>query len=173
MQTSVNQNGQPSGREGQIAYADPGTFVASGWNAEASASLLIGKAAKVDTTEKSGRSIKALASTGDAVSGVVTSGESYAPGTTGDIDAAGTGIKPGGKVNLLVCGPVLVKVEEAVYPEDRGFCRVVADGSEEIGAWRKSSDSSDCIDCSKQTKFLTGAGAGELAVLWVDFRNKP
>lgn len=115
--------------------------------------------------------------TTDKIAGITLHSHAYADvnlglGTAG----AGTAVKgvlPGQTINVLRKGRLYVKVEEAVAPGDRLFIRVVATGAEVEGAIRKSADASDCIDSSSQGVFLTTAGAGELAVLEVDFTNKP
>ena len=50
----------------------------------------------------------------------------------------------------------------------------VAGGDPEfLGGINNADDSTDMIDCTKQGIFLTSAAAGGLAVLDVDFTNKP
>jgi hypothetical protein len=90
-----------------------------------------------------------------------------------DADIDDTGFLPETCFAILRKGRIYVKVEEAVVVGDRGFCRAVATGDEEQGVWRKSADSTDCVDCTKQVVFLSAASAGGVALAEVDFTNEP
>lgn len=79
-----------------------------------------------------------------------------------------TGLKPGIIMNVLRKGRVWVQVEEAVTPASVVKVRAVASGGEVAGAFRDTADSTDCVDISRMARYLTSAGAGELAVLELD-----
>lgn len=115
--------------------------------------------------------------TTDKIAGLVVHSHAYADTALGlGTAGAGTAVKgvlPGQTINVLRKGRMWVKVEEAVVPGDRLFIRAVATGAEVEGAIRKSADGTDCIDSSAQGVFLTTAAADGLAVLEVDFTNKP
>ncbi len=177
-QTFINPDGQPVGRAGEIAD-NANVRVESGFNGEASAAIPFGVAVKVDSTEASGRSVKNLASINDAVDSISALDFDRQTGTTGDLDANGAVI-PKGKINRLVKGKIYVTVEEAVNPGDRAFVRAVVDtpgGFLTLGAFRKSQDViagpvNSCIDVTRNAVFRTGAAAGALAVVDVDFTIK-
>lgn len=115
--------------------------------------------------------------TTDKIMGITVHSHAYADTALGlGTAGAGTAVKgvlPGNTTNVLRKGRAYVIAEEAVVPGDRLFIRVVATGAEVEGALRKSADASDCIDSSSQGVWLSTASAGGLAVLEVDFTNKP
>ena len=108
-----------------------------------------------------------LSATSQRLKGVVVHHNSYARPYEVDTD----GIQPGTHFGLLFHGPILVTVEDAVTPASEVHVRAVATGGEQKGAVRGTADSTDCIDASGFCRFLTTAGAGELAVLMVDMVN--
>jgi hypothetical protein len=180
MQTEINPEGQPLGRAGQAADNADVQDIASTFNAEASAGLGFGLAVTIDDSDPSGRGVLNLTAITDKVGGIVAFDFNHQPGVTGDLDTDGN-IKPGGNAPTWRKGRLLVTVEEAVNPDDRLFVRAVADvagGLTVIGSCRKSLDPiagplETCIDLTKVGVYRTAAAAGGLAVLEVDFTNKP
>ena len=69
--------------------------------------------------------------------------------------------------NVMRKGTVWVKVETAVAPGDPAFYRHTAPGVEQLGALRNDADVANA-DALGDSKFLTTAGAGELALLEVN-----
>lgn len=81
-----------------------------------------------------------------------------------------TGLKPKTQFGVLRRGSILVTVEEAVVPGDRGYVRFAGTGQK--GAWRKSAVADETLDCTSQAEFqTTQATIGGLAVLEVNFTN--
>lgn len=71
-------------------------------------------------------------------------------------------------VSILRKGRLYVKVEEAVAPGDPVFVRAVVAGAEENGAFRKSADSTDCVDLTGKAQYLSSAALGELALVEIN-----
>lgn len=113
----------------------------------------------------------------DLVAGLVV--HSHAYGDTQLIASpsaqAEDGIAPGQLVNVMREGRMLVRVGTAVTPGDRLWVRAVSDGGgvEFLGGLEDADDSTDTIDCTNQGVFLTTAAIDGLAVIEVDFTNKP
>lgn len=135
-------------------------------NSEASAEIPFGSGVKQGVAD--GAALLPAAQADDII-GVVLHSHAYERVT----ELGTTGLKVGVQMNLLTKGTVWLLVEEAVVAGDRGFCRRTAGVGEQLGAWRKSADSTDCVDCTKQVLFLTSAGIGGFALADVDFTNEP
>lgn len=80
------------------------------------------------------------------------------------------GVQPADQkgISILEQGSIYVKVEEAVVPGEPVFVRAVAGVGERAGAFRKSADSTDCIDISSVAKWETAAAADGFAVLTIN-----
>ncbi len=61
-------------------------------------------------------------------------------------------------------GRVWVPVEDAVEAESAAFVRFVAEGAEQLGAFRSDADGTDAV-ALPNAKFVTDAEAGEVALL--------
>jgi len=154
--------------EGQ-RYPTQGEDIISMVNREASAEMDFGLAVVWEVPEGGTEDAGALApdAIDEIVAGILVHSHAYAkPDQLGD-----DGVKPGEKLSVMRKGKIWVKPEDAVAPGDRLFIRAVVAGGEREGAVRMSADSTDCIDSTGQGVFLTSAGAGELALLEVDFTN--
>ena len=150
---------------GMLADSGPNDIITR-HNSEASAEMPFGVGVKQGVADAAALLPAAQA---DDIIGVVLHSHAYAkPTELGD-----DGLKPEAVMSLLRRGRVYVQVEEAVAPGDRGFCRRTAGAGEQLGAWRASADSTDCVDCTKQTVFLTTASASGFAVMECDFLNEP
>lgn len=133
-------------------------------NAEASAEIPFGVMVKPGTGDDDA---KLLTANSNILKGVVVFGHLYDyPVERGDI-----GIKPGIQIGLLRKAKIWVKVEDAVTPASEVHVRAVAGVGEQAGAFRGSADTTDCIEITPFARFLTTAGAGELAVLSIDLDN--
>ena len=89
-------------------------------------------------------------------------------------DTATTGVKVGGMLNVLRKGRIWVVSEDGNNIGDRVWVRAVAAGDPEfLGGIVNADDGTDTVDCTNQGVFLTSASAGGLAIVEVDFTNKP
>lgn len=150
------------GRAGQIADSGRDKVARSYVNAEASAEMPFGVMLARGTGDQDAllphTSAAAMA---DAFIGVLVFNHAYAKdGELGD-----TGLKPNVQLSVLTHGRVLVTTEDAVSPGDPVRVRVVTAGMEVAGAFRTAQDLTDCVDISTMARWVTSAGAGELAVL--------
>lgn len=144
-------------------------------NAEASTSIAFGRAVKFKDTVTSDKDAVLPAAETDKVLGIVVRAETYAPSWTdmagtvhGQLDS--TGVKPGGWLNVLRRGRILVVCEDAVEAGDKLWVRAVAGGDPEfLGGLNNADDSTDMIDCTANGTWLTSASAGGLAWLDVNF----
>jgi len=145
-------------------------------NKESTASMPFGYAVCFEGSTDDKGALNPDATT-DKICGITLHSHAYADSALGlGTAGAGTAVKgvlPGNTTNVIRKGRVWVIAEEAVVPGDRLFIRVVAAGAEVEGALRKSADASDCIDSSSQGVWLSTASAGGVALLEVDFTNKP
>ena len=78
--------------------------------------------------------------------------------------AGSTGYKAGSSVSVLTEGQIWVETEEAVSVGEPVYVRATAGAGENQGAWRKSSDSGDCI-LVPNGRWVRGNTAAGLAVL--------
>ncbi len=132
---------------------------------EASAEIPFGVAVALGTLDN--QALVPAASTAK-VQGVVTHAHIYAP----TIDIGDTGLKPKVAFGMMRRGRLWVRPETAVVALDRAHVRHTAGaGGTQKGAWRNSEVSGETLDVTAEAVFVTSAGAGELAVLEVDFTN--
>lgn len=174
----------PAGYSGQLIGRTEDHSIVPAINREASASIAFGRAVvwKLSSPTTDYDVLLPAAET-DTVAGIVIRLDQYARAfSTTDITGAsvtigeldGTGLRPGTLMAILRKGVILVTVEDAVAVGDRLWVRAVAGGDPEfLGGLLNADDSTDTIDCTKQGIFLSSALAGGLAVLDVDFTNKP
>lgn len=149
------------GYAGMLDGADH--HIASGIQAESSAEIPFGVCVVRGTGDDD---VKLPAASTDKPRGVVVHSHNYDK----DQELGSTGIKPKSQVGVLRRGRILVVVEEAVVPGDRGYVRYA--GSGQKGAWRKSAVLDETLNLTREAEFQsTQATIGGLAVLEVDFSN--
>ncbi len=141
-------------------------------NDEASAQIAFGLGVKFNSTSD-GKSAALPTAQADKIAGIVMHSHAYSNGENGDLGT--TGLKPGAVMNILRKGRILVTARSAVGVGDRLYVRRTSSdtGFETLGGLEDAADSTDMVDCTAQGVWLTAAAAGELAVLEVDFTNKP
>lgn len=144
-------------------------------NAEASASMVFGRAVKFKDTVTTDKDAVYPAAETDKVLGIILHAHTYALEWT---DADGTeygqldadGVKVGGFLNILRRGRVLVIAEDAVEAGDPLWVRCTAGGAGEVvGGLTNADEGTETIDCSTKGMWLTSASAGGLAWLDVNF----
>jgi hypothetical protein len=143
-------------------------------NDEASAPIGFGQAVMFGSTTDE-LSAKLPAAETSVIAGIVL--HTHAVAQSDLIAATSTAIagpKPATMLNVLRKGRVWVTVEDAVVIGDRLWVRGVAAGDPEfLGNVLPADDSTDTVDCTNQGVFLSDAAAGGLAILEVDFTNRP
>lgn len=153
------------------ALADNGAHdVKPMYNEEASAEIAFGRAVKFGTNAN-GALLPAAES--DVIAGIVLHSNAYTTGTSTS-DLGTTGLRPDATLSVLRKGRVWVTVEDGCVVGDRLWIRAVGSTPPEyLGGVNSADDSTDMVDCTKQGVFLTACSAGGLAILEVDFTNKP
>ena len=159
---------------GMLADGGGDHHVAAMRNDESTAALGFGQAViYADTSDPLSATLPTAES--DVVAGIVV--HSHAIAQSDLADATSTAIAGPGPdtiVNVLRKGRIWVTVEDNVVVGDRLWVRGVAAGDPEfLGNCLPADDGTDTIDCTNQGVFRTAATAGNLAVLEVDFTNKP
>jgi hypothetical protein len=159
------------------ALADSGAHdVVTKYNAEATAAISFGKAVKFGATDQA--ALLPAAET-DKICGIVLHTDQYSTGSEGELKQDGTswtnGLRPGAAMSILRKGRMWAVARTAVAPGDRLWVRAVSaqSGHEFLGGLEDADDSTDMIDCTAQGVWLSTAAQGELAILEVDFTNKP
>jgi len=104
------------------------------------------------------------ATDGDRLIGVSVHSNEFARPSEVDDD----GLQPGTTFATLYCGAIIVRVEDAVTPASAPHVRVGGTGQK--GQFC-AADGANSIDVSGFCRYLTSAGAGELAVVYVDMGN--
>lgn len=165
MQTAVNDR-MPAGIPGQLADLWTAEFgdVVSTTSQEASAETPFGVMVKRGTVDETS---KLLSANTDKLHGIVVHAQNFAkPVQLGD-----TGLKPGITFGILRKGRIWVTPEDAVTPASEVHVRAVVAGVEVKGAFRGTDDGTDTIDITGFAKWITSAGAGEVAILEVDMNQ--
>lgn len=140
-------------------------------NVEASASIAFGRGVKFGGTSDDAGCKLPSAET-DKIAGITVHSHAYGVSPYGDLDS--TGVKVGGILNVLRKGRIWVVAEDGCAPGDRLWVRAVGSTPPEyLGGLNNADDGTDTVDCTTQGVWLTTASAGGLAVLEVDFTNKP
>lgn len=162
MQTEVSAR-MPIGIPGQLADLHTAEFgdVVSAVNEEAAAEIPFGVMVKQGTDDDD---VKLLAATNDPIKGVVVFGHNF----DNPVQRGSTGLKPGVHFGILRKGRIFVTTEDAVTPLSEVHVRAVAAGAEVKGAFRGTADGADTIDITGLAKWVTSAGAGEIAILEID-----
>lgn len=148
--------------------------------AEASAEIPFGYGVVYDpSSPESDQSATLPAAETNKVWGIVVHSHNYqrtytlADGTTAG-DLGTSGLRPGVMMNVLRKGRIWVTAEDACVPGDRLWVRCTVGGAGEVvGGLTNADESTETIDCTAQGVWCTTAAAGGLAILEVDFTNKP
>jgi hypothetical protein len=153
---------------GQLADNGPHD-IATMRNDESTAEMAFGRAVRFASVSDA-QSAKLPAAETDKVAGILVLSHAY----DAELELGTTGVVPGAELNVLRKGRIWVTVEDAVEVGSRLWVRAVAGGDPEfLGGLCIADDGSDTIDCTNQGVFRSAASAGGLAVLEVDFTNKP
>lgn len=170
VQTTFTYNFTPA-IEGALADDGPHDIIPMR-SKEASAEIAFGRCVKPEgSTDDAGALFPTAES--DVIVGITVHSNAYAVGTGGNL--GDTGMKPGAIMNVLRKGRIWARCEDGCSAfTDRLWVRAVGSTPPEyLGGCTADDDGTDTIDCTKQGVWLTTAAAGELAVLEVDFTNKP
>lgn len=151
------------------AVALPGQLSDSGFdyhkasfrNDNASAGILFGCMTGLSATEGGAAT---LAATDTALAGIVIRDHAYDIPNELDDD----GLQPDVVMTLLQRGRIWVTVEETVVVGDPVRVRCVVAGSEVAGVFRKTADSTDCVDISAFARWVTGGSAAAVAELEIN-----
>lgn len=154
------------GVEGQLALnSDPD--VKSMYNGEGATDMPFGRGVQRDTAVANGKAAKMM-SGDNRVVGITVLTQSYENGPFGELSA--TGVKPGGQLDVVREGLILVKCEGGCTAGDRLFVRY-AGGT--IGALRATdAGGSTCHDATSEGEWQETGADGDLIWLSVDFLNK-
>jgi hypothetical protein len=140
-----------------------------GYNAEASAEIPFGVAVYLDSGTTNGYLLRAGGS--DRIQGVSVRLNDYAPALSAAPELGDDGILPEVRVQILRKGSIWVVCEDGCSPDDGLYVRKSGVGDQ--GACLAAAVGGETIDCTKQGTWRTEADAGDVALLEVDFANKP
>lgn len=130
-------------------------------NAEASAEIPFGVAVAHGSTDEAAI---LPADANSKLAGVVVHSHAYDK----RVDFGTTGLKPKVSLSVMRKGSIWVQVEETVAPGEPVFARHTASGGNTTkGLFRNDADSATCTQLGN-SKFLTAATAGNLALVDVD-----
>lgn len=148
-------------------------------NSELSAEMPFGCAVAFNAAGGDQDALLPLAADSPVIAGILVQSHAYdrsytlANGLTGG-ELGADGLKPGAMLNVLRRGRVWAVCVSGCSPSDRLYVqKTVNGGTRPLGALDSASDSTNSIDCTAQGVWKTSAAAGGLAVLEVDFTNKP
>lgn len=155
------------GVPGQIAdlngAADAITF--SKTNKEASASMPFGIMVKQGTLDDD---VLLLTAAANKLAGIVLFDHDFHR----DSELTSAGLKPGTTFGVGWQGPFLVTVEDAVTPASGVHIRhTTGVGGTQPGAFRGTAEATHTLDASAFARFLSSAGVGGVAELWIDLSN--
>lgn len=169
VQTTYNQEPEIA-VAGALACEHNEASIMSMFNAEASAEIPFGFGVKWGSATDA-KSAKLPAAEADNVVGIVVRLHTYETGTGGELGTSG--VKAGGKLNVLRRGVIWAVAEDACVPGDRLWVRCTVGGAGEVlGGLTNADEGTETIDATAQGTWLTAAAAGGLAKLSVDFTNK-
>lgn len=155
------------GVPGQIPSMDgvQDAVVNSKTSKEASASIPFGVMVKQGTLDDD---ILIMTAAVNKLAGVTCWAQDFA--RPSELDA--NGIRPGTTVGVVFIGPVLVVVEDAVTPSSSVRIRhTTGAGGTVIGSFRGTAEATHTIDATGFARYLTSAGAGGIAAVYVDLAN--
>lgn len=180
-QTSVSSTGQAVGVAGQLFDNAEVVDVVSGFSEEASAQIPFGVGLKQGAADQG---VLNMAGSTDVVAGISVFGYNHMPanaaGTIGDLGT--TGLLPKAGLQVLRKGRILALLDAGVASVavgDRAYVRYSANGGNTVlGAWSNATDAGHNTDMTKVGVFVSSMstaadGTSKLAVLEVDFTNKP
>lgn len=180
MQTSINKAGQPVAIAGYVSDNSEADIV-SRFNADV-VQMPFGTGVKAATSL---HGVLQPAASTDVVEGIVKWGANHFPqnaaATIGDLGT--TGLVPNSGLQILRRGRIWVYLDpglSSITPyTDRGWCRCVVNGGNNVlGAWSNAQDSTNNIDCTKGSQFVSGLftsadGTTKIAELEATFNIKP
>ena len=108
------------------------------------------------------------------VKGIVAHSHAHSNSPNGDLGT--TGLKADSVMNVLRKGRIWAIAEDGCVPGDRLWVRCTAGspaGTEFVGSLGNADEGTETIDCTAQGVWLSTASAGGVALLEVDFTNKP
>ena len=157
--------------EGQLVDSDDNVIVAMK-NNEASAEIAFGRAVAFEGSTDDQGALLPLAANTPKLAGLVVHSHAYSKSALGDLGT--TGIKSGGVLNVLRKGRIWARCTSSVVPGDRLFAqKTVNGGTRPLGKLDNAADGGNSIDATAQGVWMTTAAADGLAILEVDFTNKP
>lgn len=181
-QTSVSASGQAIGVAGQVFDNAEVQDIVSGFSEETSLQIAFGTGVMHGTADQ-GVVTAATGGGSGIIMGVSVFGFNHFPanaaGTIGDLGT--TGVLPKGGLQVMRKGRILAKVGADVTSitpyTARGFLQVSTNGNNVAGDWVTATDASN-VDATKQAQFVSSLftaadGTTKVAVLEVDFTNKP
>ena len=143
-------------------------------NAESSSSIGFGLAVKFKDTVTTDQDAVLPAAQADKVLGVMLRADTYgvawtdlSSNTFGQLDS--NGVKPGGFLNILKRGRVLVTCQSGCEAGDKLYVRAISGTSTVIGGLENAADAAKMIDCTASGTWMTSATAGSLAWLDINF----
>lgn len=153
-------------------------------SAEASAQIPFGVAVAFKPSPTYDTDATMPANSTDLVAGILVHSHDYArqfvvtqpDGTTATVgDLGTTGVAPGAHLGVMRKGRIWVVVEDGCAVGDRLYVRYSSHTGvgTQLGAIRATADSGYTIDLTKVGQFVTSCAAAGLAMLEVDFTNKP
>lgn len=152
--------------EGQLACRYIDAEIASGYNAEASASINFARGVKWGSATDE-KAVKLPTAETDKIKGITVRTHSIDPGERGELDDT-DGVIAGGQLNVLRKGTIWVKVRTGCAPGDKLWVRCTATPGD-IGTLENADDGTETVDCTAQGEFQTYAAADGLAKLKVKF----
>lgn len=182
-QRSVSAGGMAAGLPGQIADSNLVTDIVSGFSNEATVQLPLGYG--VAQVAGIADAYQGASGASGGIAGINVLGLNHM--RAGALDADGvnigdmgaSGLLPDASMQIGRKGRFYVPVEHNVRPDDRAFCRIVATGALTPGSWVGTNFGGSYVkDCTAQgvfrsTTYTSADGTTKVAVLEVDFTNKP
>lgn len=147
--------------------------VISGTSEEASTSIPFGRFVVAGTEDEG---VKLPAAQEDLLYGVVVFAQAYAKSDAdhvAQLDA--NGLTPGTTFGCLRRGEIIVVATTAVTPADEVHVQMETSATPNtypLGSVRKTAEVGKTVDITPFAQWRTSAGAGELAVLFVDLNNR-
>lgn len=186
-QTTVSASGQPIAVAGQLADTGEGQDIVSGFNTESTSQIPFGFGVRVNPASTGDGFLlpTGFSNVGGDVAGINVFNFNHmkltGPDASGNYagDLGGTGLAAKAGMQVLREGRAWVPVQDTVKPGDRAYCVGIGTGTIQPGLWAGSGyGASYHIDCTKQgvfrsTTYTAADGTTKVAILEVDFTNKP